>query len=332
MSENSFDKINYYLRPNKQVERKILIDILLHFRKHIDLNSFSYVGMGSIYYYDFILIHRFLGLKNLISFDAAPSIKRFVFNKPYDFITFQPDYSTVYLAKHPWKETNTITWLDYDGTFYDNIDSIINDIKILAQNCNNHDLAFLTINCFPPKGEGKKALLEEYKRFISPEYQDIEWLKTDKFHYLIQNIMNNVFVSENLYAENKYTKICSFLYRDGAPMYTLGCFFTNDDALLPEIETMHEYISFDSKQIHNIIIPHITYKEKHYLDNNINKIKGWVDEYTELVQLDTTDEQLQQELIQKLLNQEMEFELTTQQINNYIKHYRFMPQYFEGMI
>ena len=332
MSDNSFEKINYYLRPNKQVERKILIDILLHFRKYIDLNRFSYIGMGSIYYYDFILIHRFLGLKNLISFDDAKTIKRFKFNKPYDFIDFQSEFSTDYLAKHPWQETNTITWLDYDGSFCDYIDSIINDIKILAKNCNNHDLAFLTINCFPPKERAKKDFIENYKRFISPEYLDIEWTKSDNFPYLIQNIMNNVFINENLYAENKYTKICSFLYRDGAPMYTLGCFFTSEEPLLNEIKDMHEYISFDPKHIHNILIPQITYKEKHYLDNNILQIKEWVDVCTELVILNEPDQSLHEDMIQKMLNEEMDFELSTKQINNYLQHYRFMPQYFEGII
>lgn len=333
MIENSFSRINYYLRPNKQVERKILIDILLQFRKYIDLDNFSYIGMGSIYYYDFILIHRFLGIKNLVSFDSAKTVKRFEFNKPYDFVNFLPRYSTVYLAEHPWKETNTITWLDYDGTFHDNIESIINDIKIIAKNCNNHDLVFLTINCTPPRNaEPKKKFFEDYTRYISAEYRDMKWMKNENFPHLIQNIMHNLLVNENLHMENKYSKICSFYYKDGAPMYTLGGFFTSDGEMLNNIASMHEYISFDPNQIHDIAIPHITYKEKHYLDNNILKIKKWIDDYTDLVRLDEPDTNLHEKLIEEFMNKEMDFELKTQEINNYIKHYRFMPQYFEGMI
>src|SRR5690606_17462866 len=112
----SFEKINYYLRPNKQVERKVIIDILLHFRKYVDLNKFKYVGMGSIYYYDFILIHKLLGIKKLISFDAKTTTKRFKFNKPYDFIEFQNKLSTDFLADYNWK-SNSIIWLDYDSIF-----------------------------------------------------------------------------------------------------------------------------------------------------------------------------------------------------------------------
>lgn len=333
MAENSFEKINYYLRPNKQVERKILLDILLRFREFINLDNFTYIGMGSIYYYDYILLHRLLGLTKLISFDSAKSVKRLKFNKPYDFIEFVPSKSTDFLLTYNWKENNTITWLDYDGSFYDNIESIINDIKLLAQNCNNHDIVFLTINCFPPKKiEAKRDLLETYKRYISLDYQNNEWLKPENFHYLIQNIMNNIFVSENAYSLNKYNKICSFLYRDGAPMYTLGGFFTSDTAILDSIKNMHKYISFDTRNIHNILIPQITYKEKHYLDNHILQIKEWVEEYSQLVQLDEPDKLLHDEKLEKYLNEEMEFELTTTQINNYLEHYRFMPQYFEGLI
>ena len=57
----NFEKVNYYIRPKKQIERKILIELLnqISVLLSIPLNKYTYVGMGSTYYYDFILFHKF---------------------------------------------------------------------------------------------------------------------------------------------------------------------------------------------------------------------------------------------------------------------------------
>lgn len=332
MTDPSFTRINYYLRPNKQVERKILIDILLHFRKLFDMKHYGYVGMGSVYYYDFILIHRILGLKKLISFDSADTVKRFEFNKPYDFIKFLPGLSTEYLSKHDWKSGNHVFWLDYDGYFYANSESILNDIKLLAQNCNSNDIVFLTVNSTPPPSTSKKDFLSDHSKYISSHLNNNTSLKHENFPYLIQNIMHNAFVNENLFHTSKYTKLCSFVYKDQAPMYTIGGFFASDSKILPDVQKLHDYISFDKNHIDEILIPHITYKEKHYLDNNIDKIKKWYDEYSILISMTEPNTSTHLEILKEMLRKEMDFELDPQQVANYIKHYRFMPQYFESMI
>ncbi len=51
----SFEKINYNLRPNKCIERKMMCDALgrLSFIEHLD--NYRYIGLGSPYFADFIL-------------------------------------------------------------------------------------------------------------------------------------------------------------------------------------------------------------------------------------------------------------------------------------
>jgi hypothetical protein len=331
MPENSFNKINYYLRPNKQVERKILIDILLHFREFINLKDFTYLGMGSVYYYDFLLIHKMLGLNKLISIDSKETVKRFNFNKPYDFIDFKNTTTTKFLSTYDWK-SNSVIWLDYDSYFSKGADLVINDIKLLAQNCIKNDIVFLTVNSSPPTEDKKQEFIDKYDKYISPEYKSLVYTSRNKFHYLVQNIINNVFVEENLYHKYKYNKICSFLYSDNAPMYTMGCFFTDGKSQLTQIKKMHKCISLDVKAIQNIEIPHITYKEKHYLDSNIIRLQKWVKYYTKKVKKVETDDKIAREAIEKILHDKMEIELNLNQITNYIENYRFMPQYYEGIV
>ena len=75
----SFEKINYLLRPKKQIERKIIIEILQKIQKplKIDISKYCYIGMGSIYYYDYILFHKFLGISNMVSIDDKDCKNRF---------------------------------------------------------------------------------------------------------------------------------------------------------------------------------------------------------------------------------------------------------------
>ena len=57
-TEYSFDKVNYSLRPAKQVERKVLVELLHQVSTAMpgyDVRNYTYVGFGSVYYTDFIL-------------------------------------------------------------------------------------------------------------------------------------------------------------------------------------------------------------------------------------------------------------------------------------
>ncbi|MDF2431596.1 MAG: hypothetical protein JWP44_1227, partial [Mucilaginibacter sp.] len=317
---------------NKQVERKLLLDLLLHFREIINLNNYTYLGMGSVFYYDFILVHRVLGLNKLISIDSKETVKRFNFNKPYDFIDFENITTTKYLAKYDWQKNNSIIWLDYDSQFSKGADSIINDIKILAKNCVKNDLVFLTVNTYPLQENQKQAFLDKYAQYISVEFNKLSFTSKNNFPRLIQNIIHNVFISENLYNKFRYNKICSFLYSDGALMFTLGCFFTDDKEQLKKVKKLHPCISFSPTNIQTIEIPHITYKEKHYLDSNIIQLTKWVRYYSRKVKKTEPNEELAKKKVEEILNQKMEIELNLSQIKNYIENYRFMPQYYEGMI
>jgi len=111
--KRSFEYVNYMFRPKKQIERKIIIEILQELKKEIPLSEYLYIGFGSIYYYDFILFHKMLNMNNLLSIDDKSTRRRFEFNRPYDFILFENKISTNFLSEYDWKQ-KTALWLDYD--------------------------------------------------------------------------------------------------------------------------------------------------------------------------------------------------------------------------
>ena len=109
----SYRTVNYLLRLKKQIERKIIVDILKKLDKHatINIEEYVYFGLGSIYFADFSLFHRFLGIKDMISLELPPGAiqdqsqpRRFFFNRPYKFIELEFMFSTELLKRKKYKK------------------------------------------------------------------------------------------------------------------------------------------------------------------------------------------------------------------------------------
>ena len=76
--------LNYDIRPEKQVERKIILEILNELRGlNYKISWYRYVGMPSVFYYDFIFLYKYLYIEDMIWFESLPSPKRMKFNKYY---------------------------------------------------------------------------------------------------------------------------------------------------------------------------------------------------------------------------------------------------------
>ena len=103
--ESSCEKINYLIRPAKQVERKLIIETLLSLKMVYNIGKYQYVGMGSLFYVDYHMFHKFLGISDMISMEMEEDkIDRFDFNKPYDFIELLSGISTNLLQTLDWKK------------------------------------------------------------------------------------------------------------------------------------------------------------------------------------------------------------------------------------
>src|SRR5438552_2872530 len=81
----SYLEVAYDLRPAKQVERRMIIDVLQRMTAAgFPIREYQYTGLGSIYFVDFVLFHRLLGLHRLLSVEHDPRIERRVeFNRPF---------------------------------------------------------------------------------------------------------------------------------------------------------------------------------------------------------------------------------------------------------
>ncbi len=122
------DRINFNLRPNKRIERRLVAESLACIYRYDNPRRFGYVGMGSYYFSDFTLFHRVFGIGCMVSIERdEDNCERFDFNKPFDCIQMKyGETSDVLPTLDIFDKAPVICWLDY----YDRInDCILGDIR-----------------------------------------------------------------------------------------------------------------------------------------------------------------------------------------------------------
>ena len=128
----SYNSFNYNYRPAKSIERKIFIEILKATYGVISDRSYEYIGLGSIFFTDFKLIHKELGITEMINIEQNETDKkRFEFNKPFSCIKLKWGMTNDVLPSLKW-DNRKIIWLDYDQSLqnymFEDIDTIFSNL------------------------------------------------------------------------------------------------------------------------------------------------------------------------------------------------------------
>ena len=152
VSGKSYDKVDYEFRRAKQVERRMLLHAFQRLMEiGFPISSYQYTGMGSVWFIDFILFRRYLGIRRMVSVEGSYAIEnRVQYNKPYgdvdivmgDIADYIPSLSTD--RKH-------ILWLDFDFTIRkESIDAVV----LGASQLSAGSFLLVTVDAEPPvKGD-----------------------------------------------------------------------------------------------------------------------------------------------------------------------------------
>lgn len=231
----SGDKIDYNLRPAKQIERKMLCEAFRRLSFFQSVASYRYVGFGSFYFADFKLIHKSLGITDMLSFELESwKRKRFEFNNPFRCVKLQFGHSNDLLRKH-WRNRRTILWLDYDNP----LDKFcLRDLIFFCNKAVSGSILLVTVDAQNESEPGERERkFSEFKEGVNEEDDEREripfgvtakslkgWGKAELSHRIIMNEIDKVVSERNALASETFIfkQLFNFRYSDTARMLTVG--------------------------------------------------------------------------------------------------------------
>lgn len=325
----SYDKINYLLRPNKSVERKMVCEMLSGISSIKNLSKYMYVGLGSVYFADFLLFHRNLGIRRMVSIESDDKVKdRCEFNKPFSCVELKMGDSTNILPNLDIQDNDSIVWMDYDGAISD---SVFSDINTVVSKMKPDSFFMLSLNAdfsTLKKPLDEDGEMDPYRCAIEMigddrfpnQYRDVELTSTTYLNLLYHCVMNEIAAAirkRNGWEEEKvmFHQTVNFIYQDGARMWTIGGFLFKEveaEVHLVKMNTRDLPYYKNDSEVFKIQCPLLTLKEIQTLNSHMPCVvhdDGRIDE--------------------QFLN---EFPLNNKDIKEYAALYRYYPSYVETLL
>jgi|SRR5580700_5310092 hypothetical protein len=226
----SFDAINYSLRPSKSIQRQIVFDGVRLLPDVMDLDRLAYIGFGSIWFTDFVLAHKLLRIDDMVSIESNDvGYSRAKFNAPYSTVRVEHGLSTTILPKlfddpslagRPW-----MLWLDYDYEFNE---SVRDDVRSVIENAPVNSILIITFNGLdrkygqPPPERVKR--LRELLGSVVPDELGPASCKAEQMQVTLADLGLDFMksIAADIARPGGFVPAFRVLYRDGAPMVTIG--------------------------------------------------------------------------------------------------------------
>ena len=318
---DSFKQFHYGLRPSKQVERKIMIEVLLRLSNAgYSMSDYTYLGFGSPYYVDFVMFHKYLFIENMICVEWGDIEKRMKFNKPFKFIKLLLGALLTHIPKIRLTK-KYLVWLDYDRS----LDlEILKDIDGCFTRMAQNSIFIITVDARPKlpadefelddkTGEQREQFTAKIYREWFGSYVDKTITRDTLSHSHVAALFYSVIVEKIRQALSRrggnlrFFQIFNYIYRDGAPMLTVGGILCGeqDDTVLQQSGVLeHRFVRTSDNSL-EISVPPMTFREKQWLDSRLDK---------------------------NLTADNLIFELEEELLNNYRTFYKEYPTFVEMML
>ena len=277
----SYERINYSLRPAKTIERKMIVEACSRLRSFYSLQGYRYIGFGSPYFQDFSLVHKSLGIIDMVCIEQeGDDVPRFEFNRPFSCISLRFGMSTEVLPELEWKERPTILWLDYDGELDEDV---LSDIALVATNLASRSFLIITMRAAAGDfGDSPEKRRESLNNVIGDklptdveliEFSD-EWFPRLLWRIInaeIQKVITERSAAFTASTKFRYSQTLHFTYRDGARMLTTGgvIFQEGERAIVSQMDLSSLGFYRAGQEAYNIVIPKLTVKELRALDEQL---------------------------------------------------------------
>lgn len=274
----------YQLRPNKAVDRNLLIDLLNKLNRVINISDYSYFGFGGPFLEDFKLMHAHLRIGKMTSIEANNDVHlRQKFNSPLSCIRFVNKSSGDFIESESFDDPS-IVWLDYTDPA--SIGEQLKEINYLVSKLGNGDILKVTLNSNPSALGGKQTqekdlqevrleILESRLNEYFPSGTQPEMLTHARFGKVIFKALE-LAIKRGMDGKRKeyFQLLSAFLYKDG------GHEMLSATGILLEDKQEKVDSFFAGTRLHNwplglfewaepkvINVPELSVKERIHIDN-----------------------------------------------------------------
>jgi ribulose bisphosphate carboxylase small subunit len=265
----SFDAVNYSLRPNKTIQRELVFDGLTCLRRIMPWNDVTYIGFGSIWFTDFVMAHKRLGIDSMISLESDPiGYLRAVYNQPfrtvqvlqgksYDIIP--KFYDDAEMMARPW-----IMWLDYDDILSEDA---VQELRDAIERAPENSVLLTTVDASGKKyGNSPNEKTASLRRLLGDVVPDRlgkdALVEPDAFALTLARLLESFLASVALSCARPGGWVPAFRlsYRDKAAMATVGGVLTSS-ATGALCRTVVDAPGWNAKAQRAIVAPHLTLRE-----------------------------------------------------------------------
>lgn len=268
MKPPSFNAVNYSLRPSKTIQRGLVFEGLRLIQDRLDWRKATYIGLGSIWFTDFILAHKILRLNRMVSIEANEvGYRRALFNKPYRFVQVKEGLSydvlpelfqEPALQKYP-----SIVWLDYDLALRE---EMLDELRSLIGKLPNGSVLLTTFDASDGKyGVDPNGILTRLADLFGDdatatlETRDVRKLRLGAtLARLVSNVMTDT--SRRIARPGGCLPAFRAVYRDKATMVTVGSILPGPEKAA-ELGKLVQSKGWPANLDAPILAPHLTAKE-----------------------------------------------------------------------
>ncbi len=279
----SYKKIDYRLRPAKHAERLMVAEAVGRLRFH-DVRSYRYIGLGSIYFTDFKLMHRAHGIASMISIEAEEDDQeRFDWNRPYSTIEMRFGTTDAILPSLDWSFPS-IVWLDYDDQLSQ---TKLLDIELLIRNAASGSFLLFSVNAETPAPPGYQRgtdFVNALRTMVGSErvdpglkHEDLQgWSAARVYRRIMLASVQAALASTNALISTperrrRWRQILNIEYKDGARMLTIGGVIYEEKDEESYRAGAFDKLGFfrDGADSYRIEVPRLTLKEMAHLERSV---------------------------------------------------------------
>lgn len=294
----SFDTVNFGLRPSKSIQRQIVFGGIRLLHNRLDVKEAVYVGLGSIWFVDFVMAHKILSINDMISMEEDEvGYLRARYNSPFATVDVRRGSSSDVLPglcadasvnARPW-----VLWLDYDKRFDEDASD---DLRLIVENAPENSIVLATFNAAEAKygaANERPDRLRELFEGVVPANLSKNQCKDDRMQRTLAELTVKFMKAVALEARRPGGFVPAFqiVYRDTAPMVTVGGVLPSESNRRP-VESSIKAGDWRCRPEAAITAPHLTIREAMALQSRLPDPAGLTRGVVKALGFDLEEEQI----------------------------------------